>query len=844
MLKISNYLTDRAAEKIRAFIREAGGNEVFLVGKVNEEKIVERVQIFARGNAFSAPALLQVAAQGDVVIHNHPSGVLLPSTADMSVASTLGNDGVGFFIVDNDVSDIYAVVEPFCEKTRRPIDTAALRRFISEKGPVARKLENYEFRAQQLDMTTAVSEGMNEDKLVLVEAGTGTGKTLAYLLPAITQAVDNDERIVVSTNTINLQEQLMNKDLPFLRSVLKKKFNAVLVKGRSNYVCKRKVAEAKSDPDLFSDDDERDELAALLRWAESTSDGSKTDLNVEPRSAVWEKIQSESDTSLKTRCPFYNECFFYKARRNAASADILVANHHLLFADLALRLVRGETENAILPTYERIVFDEAHNVEEVATNYFGTRVTYLGMLRILRQLYREKKGQEKGLLVYLSRKLEKFARRLPHEAFLQAQKKIQQDGIEAVKKLSVLLSDTMERIYNQVEKTFQREATFTEMKLRLTGEIVEGNEWQNEILLPVKGLIVEIHRFTSGLQKFLEKVSTLQRNLGELVISLTVDAQAQLDRLEAAANGLEQVLLEDEGEVVRWVEIRRGYQNVKIVRLVSSPLNVAPILRESVFQRFKNVTLTSATLTVEGSFDYIKRRLGLDAVEPGRLIELSLSSPFDYETQVLVGIPNDIPEPNSPEFFPQVSEVILQALNLAQGGAFVLFTSYGLLNKIYFQLRDPLVAQGFTVLKQGQENRHRLLNRFRNDVSSILFATDSFWEGVDVQGQTLQLVIITKLPFKVPSEPIVEARIEEIDRRGGNAFIEYTVPQAAIKFKQGFGRLIRTKNDRGCVLILDKRVVQKRYGRIFLNSLPRCRVTVGSKEDVLTHLGAFYQQTS
>ena len=267
-------------------------------------------------------------------------------------------------------------------------------------------------------MIRAVSEAINSDKISLIEAGTGTGKTLAYLLPAISYAIANEQKVVVSTNTINLQEQLINKDLPFLKSVLKTKFKAVLVKGRGNYVCKRKVAEALSDVDLFSDEGEKDELNELLQWAKTTKDGSKTDLNVAPKFNIWEKIQSESDTSLKTRCPFYNECFFYQARRRAASANILVANHHLLFADLALRSAKGDSENAVLPTYDRIIFDEAHNMEEVATHYFGTRVTYLGTLRILRRLYRQKGKHEKGLLIYLSSRLEKFGRRLLHEDFL------------------------------------------------------------------------------------------------------------------------------------------------------------------------------------------------------------------------------------------------------------------------------------------------------------------------------------------------------------------------------------------------------------------------------------------
>ena len=840
MSKIRNYLTQPAVKKIRFFIQEAGGNEVFLVGKVNADKIVEAVQIFARGNAFSAPALLQVASQGDVVIHNHPSGALIPSSADMNVASILGNDGIGFYIVDNSVSDLYAAVEPFSQKQRVFVDSNQLIDIIGEKGLVAKKLKNYEFRPQQVDMIRAVSEAINSDKISLIEAGTGTGKTLAYLLPAISYAIVNEQKVVVSTNTINLQEQLINKDLPFLKSVLKTKFKAVLVKGRGNYVCKRKVAEVLSDVDLFSDEGEREELTTLLQWAETTSDGSKTDLNIAPKSNIWEKIQSESDTSLKTRCPFYNECFFYQARRKAASANILVANHHLLFADLALRSAKGNSENAVLPTYDRIIFDEAHNMEEVATHYFGTRVTYLGTLRILRRLYRQKGKHEKGLLIYLSSRLEKFGRRLLHEDFLKAQNEIQTYGIEAVQNLSLLLAETMENIYSVVTAEIPANATYNEIKLRLTYETIESENWRQEVAVPVERLVQEIRRFTSRLSQLLKKLNSQRGKMVEAVVSLTIDLQAQLDRLDAIANSIVHVLLDDETGYVRWLEVKQGFRNTKIVRLMASPLNIAPVLRESVFNKFSNVNLTSATLTVEGSFQYMKTRLGLDEIHPSRLIELALSSPFNYKKQALVAVPNDISEPNHRDFLAEISDMILADLKISRGRAFVLFTSYGLLNKVFFNVKDSLEKQGYSVYKQGQENRHKLLNRFREDVSSILFATDSFWEGVDVQGESLELVIITKLPFRVPSEPVVEARVEAIEQGGGNAFIEYTVPQAVIKFKQGFGRLIRKKSDRGAVLILDKRVIQKSYGRTFLNSLPACHLTVGSKREVMDELRSFY----
>jgi len=840
--KLNKYFSEQAAKLAQRQIEDSGGNEVFFVGHLNKVKQVASVEVFCRGNEFEVPALLQVARQGNVVIHNHPGGVLRPSSADTHIASILGNDGIGFYIVNNEVTDVYAMVEPFVEKKVRPINSNALAKLFDSDGPISKKLDKYEFRPQQIEMMEVVSQAINEDKIAIVEAGTGTGKTLAYLLPAITYAVGNQERMVVSTNTINLQEQLVNKDLPFLQSVFAQKFKAVLVKGRTNYACKRKLMEADQDLDLFSEQGDKSELKTLLDWAKTTKDGSKSDLNIEPRYDVWEKIQSESDTSLKTKCPFYNECFFYSARRKAAVADVLVANHHLLFSDLAVRAARGASENAILPTYDRIVLDEAHNVEEVATSYFGTRVTSLGLLRMLGKLYRKKGSDEKGLLIYLSGKLGKVARRMPHEDFLKVQEGLQELGVTEAEKLRVTLTATMDKIFETVAGADSQNAKFSEKKLRLTPFIVDQTEWQENVVQPTQSLVKEIHRFAARLNELMRKLEAIQMKIGLSALSLTIDLQAQLDRLDLAANDIEHILLELDETHVRWVEVKIGYKGAQMVRLQSSPLDVAPILKETVYDKFKNILLTSATLTVEGRFDYLKKRLGLTAVASDKILERQLAAPFDYETQTLVAIPTDIPEPNSPSFVNEITELIFKSVQISQGRAFVLFTSYGLLYKLYNVLKPRIEALGFNVYKQGQENRHRLLERFRDDKSSVLFATDSFWEGVDVHGESLEMVIITKLPFRVPTEPIVEARVEAIERRGGNAFLEYTVPQAAIKFKQGFGRLIRRKTDRGAVLILDKRVIQKKYGRGFLNSLPKCRTASGSSEQVLVELENFYSK--
>lgn len=841
MAAINKYISEAAQADIRDHIEQADGNEVFLVGMLDQEKVVQQVQLYARGNAFSAPALLQVARPGDVVIHNHPSGTLHPSGADNGVASILGNDSIGFYIVNNEVTEIYAVIEPFREKVMVPVKEEPLSAFFAPDGAFTQKLENYEHRPQQIEMLHAVSKSLNENKIAVIEAGTGTGKTLAYLLPNIVYSLNNEERIVISTNTINLQEQLINKDIPFLQTVLKHKFEAALVKGRTNYACKRKLAEAAHEPDLFSEAEATSELQEILAWAKNSKDGSKSDLNFVPNTDVWEKIQSESDTSLKTQCPFYQECFFYSARRKAAKANILVANHHLLFSDLAVRNAIGESENAILPTYDRVVLDEAHNIEDVATSYFGIRVTSLGVLRMLTRLYRKDKEREKGLLTYLSHKLMKHAANIPHEAYLHCQDEIQDHGVASVERLRLTLSVTMDRIFDAATALAGQEGGRNDAKIRLTEQVTVLPEWQQSVVELAQKLVTELRAFIGRLNGTLERIDRFKNRLGPAGLSLTVDLRAQLDRLSDVAASIEHVVLEQDATNVRWIETRLGYKDARIVRLYSSPLAVAPILRDTVFNRFKSVVLTSATLAVEGKFDYLKKQLGLDRMSSDRLLELQLAAPFDYERQALVAVPTDIPAPNEAGFVDWLTYMVHESIRISSGRAFVLFTSYGLLNQVFFKLSERINAMGYSVYKQGRENRHHLLERFKKDVSSVLFATDSFWEGVDVHGEALESVIITKLPFRVPSEPIIEARVEAIERRGGNAFYEYTVPQAAIKFKQGFGRLIRRKSDRGAILILDKRVVQKNYGRVFLNSLPGCRMAIGAAEDVLSALREFYR---
>ena len=842
---------------MRLCIRDAGGNEVFFLGKTDGKGMVESAQVVARGNKNLVPAITNIAHTGDVVIHNHPSGLLQPSEPDAMIASQLGNEGIGFFIINNSVTEIYVVVEAQKPKEVVLLSEKQLKKLLSSEGPLARKLENYESRPQQQVMLEKVAEAFNENKIAIIEAGTGTGKTMAYLLPAIEWSVKNRERTVIATGTINLQEQLINKDIPLLQQSLDLKFRAELVKGRTNYACKRKLAEAQFQPDLFTEPAQQQELHDIIAWSKKSADGSKSDLAFIPQEQVWEKIQSESDTTLRAKCPFYHECFFYNARRRAASADVLIANHHLLFADLSVRQEAGESsEVAVLPKYQRIILDEAHDIEEVASSYFGAATSYHGILRTLHKLYRVKDAKTTGVLPFTMAKMQKAAGKINRSLIDKFRQQIEMVCEPAIGHVEFRLKELMDQLFHWVAGKGNRGSAaggenFSEIKLRLTPAAVKDKMFQEIARQLAPFLLKEMRECADHLSEVLKLCDIAEYQMGSEAASLAVDIKAQADRLLDMAEKIEKVLLDNDEKNIRWLEVKESRWG-NIVRLRSAPLEVAPILKAAVFEKFPTVVLTSATLAVGKSFDYLEKSLGLSEKVSGALKDSKgkrlektatlLGAPFDYGRQALIVIPTDIPEPNARDYPQHLRESLLRALKISNGRAFILFTAYGLLNQMYLELAPELAQAGIIAMKQGQENRHRLLENFKKQVGSVLFATDSFWQGVDVHGEALECVIIPRLPFKVPSEPVIEARVEAIERRGGNSFMEYSVPQAVIKFKQGFGRLIRRKSDFGTIVIFDNRIVKKFYGRLFLESLPECRIAGGNSDEVFAEMAAFYKR--
>ena len=828
-----------AVNRMRREIADAGGREVFFAGSLNAQGLVERVRVCARGTDDAVLAFMDMLASREVVIHNHPSSDIAPSRADMNIAEACGRNGHGVYIVDNAVCAVYVVVEPFLDKDLHLLDPAAIGGYFKPDSRMARVLPHYEVRPQQAQMIEVVARAFNHSGIAVLEAPTGVGKTFAYLIPAVLWAVRNRERVVISTRTINLQEQIMFKDIPLLRKCLDIEFNAVLVKGRGNYVCKRKLARALSEATLFDDDATQATMTSLAEWASKTEDGSLSDLPFVPGRELWEQVSSEADTCPGLRCPAAKTCFVTKARRETAKADLIIANHHILFSDVSVKREAGDfAALAVLPAYHRVILDEAHSIEDSATEYFGIEASRTGALALLGRFMRREKNHEHGLIPYLRAKVAKQVRGLEGDEILNRIDNELLPSLVAARECLVAAFDAVREVTAEKSGQIGRD-----IKWRLTPEILADpflREVHTTFMLPAVEEVLQLFRHCDALYQQLKRIAPSPEDVEPPFLVELQELFAYKMRLEHLAKvmgeGLSQEIFPGS---VRWIEIDGHHKN--IVRILRCPLDVGKAMNESVYGHLKTVVMTSATLSVKKAFTYFFKRTGLNLVSADRIETGILDSPFDFETQAKIMIPHDMPSPEEKKFLPQSVETLKTILNTTRGHALVLFTSYYTLDYTFKNLQDEMGKAGITLLKQGSATRTQLLEHFRKDLSSVLLATDSFWEGIDVAGEALQCVVVSKLPFRVPTEPIQEARAEDIDGKGGNSFMEYTVPQAVIKFRQGFGRLIRRKTDRGTIIVLDRRIATKYYGKTFLESLPGVPVVTGTLGNIYEALTAFYQ---
>ena len=643
-----------------------------------------------------------------------------------------------------------------------------LREIFSHGGLISQHLEGYEFRQEQLQMAHEVARAMIDAEHLIVEAGTGVGKSFAYLIPAISLALKAEQKVVISTNTISLQEQLVTKDIPFLQRILPRGFNVVLAKGRRNYLSRRRLKNLLNyERGLFDTFEEVEEVAEIEEWVNQTVDGSTADLSWRPSSQVWDKVASDRDNCLGRQCETYDTCFYFKVRREMQDADLLIVNHHLLFSDLAIRK-ESEESLGVLPDYDYLIIDEAHHLEATATNHASINFS---------------NTRVKWLLDSLS-----------NVAKLFESKQLTAEVEEAREQ-----ANTLFRTIIEVMQEFDDGGYST----TLTQRIHESNFVRNALDAPLADI-------EQTLKHLRDNTSTEDEEQ---------EITAHHRYCQRLRDELDMIIQQSDPDYVYWAEISTRARTPRIL-LNATPANVNQILEDHLFTVKNSVIMTSATLSTNRNFAYFKNRIGISECR-----ELLVHSPFDFKKQVQIHIPRYMPDPNSSEFVPAVIRKIRHYLKLTHGKAFVLFTSYKMMDEVYDAVAPYLETIGLDTFKQGGElSRTDMLQAFREDTDSVLFGTSSFWEGVDVRGEALSNVIITRLPFEVPTHPVMEARVKQIKERGGNEFIEFSLPEAILRLKQGFGRLIRTQTDNGIVVILDPRIKTRNYGKQFLDSLPNCEI--------------------
>jgi DNA polymerase-3 subunit epsilon/ATP-dependent DNA helicase DinG len=702
------------------------------------------------------------------------------------------------------------------EPTNRatPLDLDQIRTFFAPDGPLKQAFPGYEQRSQQLDMTLAVSTALNEGNTLVVEAPTGTGKSMAYLVPAARFAAERGQRVVISTNTINLQDQLFFKDIPALQHVVDSSiirdqgvevepFTAALLKGRGNYLCLHRYGKLRRQEPT---PDQAKGLIKIGLWVKDTQTGDRAELALdESEGRVWSDVNVTIDTCTGPRCPEFERCFFYNARRTAEAAHLIVVNHALLLSDI-------RAESQVLPRYDHVIIDEAHHLEDVATDQLGWSLDQPTLVHFLDELWQAGGARLlSGILAELPNYFKNSAATPQDldraEGFAAALRPLVDRARQATYELWRQLRGCIERL--------SKEGGY-EQRLRLTAQVRKSPPWATvqqaweNVMLP----LADIGKGLASLEAHVKSLEGAGLNeYDDLLLRLGMMANWAIDTAIAGAR-----VIYGDADGIQWLALDKQRD---ALRLHDAPLHVGPLLEAKLFAAKETVVLASATLSIDGSFDYVKQRLGLDAAP---VDEVQLDSPFDYQRSTLLYLPNDMPEPNERNYQRVLEDTLVELATATGGRMLALFTSNSALRQTYRAIQEPLEDQEIVVLGQGLDgSRRSLLQRFKEHPRAVLLGTSSFWEGVDIVGDALSVLVITKLPFAVPSDPVFAARSELFD----DAFTDYAVPQSILKFKQGFGRLIRSKEDRGIVAVLDRRLLSKRYGKLFLGSLPHCTTQQG-----------------
>jgi len=820
VMDIKDRFSEESLQTIKEYLQENNNKSMIFKATFDDNELIQEPFFLSLYKKKNFEETLTKVGKNEVVIRTTKPNQLYPSDMELELSEELYNRrNIAYCLLSSDLDDFYFVQDIdriFLEKIN-------IENYFSKDGILAKEIKGFEYRQEQEEMAHYIQDAINEDRKIIIEAGTGTGKTLAYLIPAIKWAVVNKKKVIIATNTINLQEQLLLKDIPLAKSIIKEDFSYVLVKGRSNYLCKRLFNELSIgrsiDIEIFSME-AREQIECILKWGNKTKTGDKAELPFEVYPDVWELIQSTTELCLGKKCPYRKECFYMKTRMEKMEADILISNHHVFFADLNVRAETDfDSEYLILPRYDMVIFDEAHNIESVARSYFSVEVSKISFTRLLNRIYQKKN----------KRKKEK-------SALIRVEDTIDEKDLEDSQQYVYLLNTLKEEIsilqnigdeyFDEIRKIYE---TNTEAPIRKSLNNFEMTKSRFlETLRDKKDI------FQSKLADFLTLMISFNNVIDEEKEKNpeVINFNNHLKMFKAYIDSFKFINSFEDDNYIYWLDINSKRTNVL---LTATPLNIAEKLSTVLFDNLDRLVFASATIVANGSFDYFKKSLGLDEED---CIECIIKSPFNYDEQMSVYIPTDIQDSeNINAFVTDASKFILNILLKTGGKAFILFTSYTMLNQIYYSISKKLMNKGFEVFLHGDKPRSQLIKEFKEAENPILFGTTSFWEGVDVQGENLSNVIITKLPFLVPTDPVVSAISKKIEEDGGNSFTDFQLPEAIIKFKQGVGRLIRKKTDSGNIFILDNRILKKRYGSLFINALPSQKnIKILEKDDIIEEI--------
>ena len=819
-MDIKDRFSKESLQTIKKYLEEQNNKSMIFKATFDEDELIQEPFFLSLYKKKSFEETLTKVARNEVVIRTTKPNQLYPSDMELELSEELyTRRNIAYCLLSSDLDDFYFVQDI----DRIFLEDIDIKNYFSKDGILAKEIKGFEYRQEQEEMAQYIQEAINEDKKIIVEAGTGTGKTLAYLIPAIKWAVVNKKKVIIATNTINLQEQLLLKDIPLAKSIIKDEFSYVLVKGRNNYVCKRlfnELALGKNiDIETFSIE-AREQIEYILKWGNKTKTGDKAELPFEVYPDVWELVQSTTELCLGKKCPYRKECFYMKTRMEKMEADILISNHHVFFADLNVRAETDfDSEYLILPRYDMVIFDEAHNIESVARSYFSVEVSKISFTRLLNRIYqrKNKRKKEKSALIRVEDTIDE-------KDLEDSQQYI--DLLNTLKEKISILQNIGDEYFDEIRKIYETNTEAPIKKSLNNFEMTKSRFLEN--LREKKDI------FQSKLTDFLNLMISFNNVIDEEKDKNpeVINFNNHLKMFKAYIDSFKFINSFEDDNYIYWLDINSKRTNVV---LTATPLNIAQKLSTVLFDNLDRLVFASATIVVNGSFDYFKKSLGLDEED---CIEAIIKSPFDYNEQMSVYIPSDIQDSeNINAFVSDASRFILNILLKTNGKAFILFTSYTMLNQIYYSISKKLKDKGFEVFLHGDKPRSQLIKEFKEAENPILFGTTSFWEGVDVQGENLSNVIITKLPFLVPTDPVVSAISKKIEENGGNSFTDFQLPEAIIKFKQGVGRLIRKKTDSGNIFILDNRILKKRYGSLFINALPSQKnIKILEKDDIIKEI--------